>query len=265
MMDKQRVNCHFGRIANKYDKYAIVQKKMGESLQQIVQTSGPFHRILEIGCGTGFLTKKLAQLYPNAEIIASDISATMLQTASSNLSDFSNIHYKIADGEDLQLTGPFDLIVSNAAFQWFNDYSHAFKKMLPQISTGGFLIYATFGKNTFHELHQAFLLAHQSLGINAPHVHGPQFLSIQELEYISSKFKNSTFFNEETFIEKFQTVKDFLLSVKKVGANNAAHEDHMIHNRKLLLKMIECYEDAFQHQELIAATYHVIYGCHKKL
>jgi malonyl-CoA O-methyltransferase len=129
MISKNQVSCHFGRRSQVYDEYAVVQKKMGHSLLKLVKDAENFWNILEIGCGTGFLTALLAKMYPRAKITASDISSEMLTVASEKLSQYENVSYVLEDGENLRLPEKFDLIVSNAAFQWFNGYQQAFTQM----------------------------------------------------------------------------------------------------------------------------------------
>jgi len=264
MINKQQIECHFGRMAKQYDEYAVVQKKMGEYLQKLVVESGPFETILEIGSGTGFFTKKLAKLYPSAQITTSDISLKMLQAAKANLVDFSNIQYILADGENLAMTTKFDLIVSNAAFQWFNDYNRAFKQLMDKLKPGGRLIYATFGKQTFYELKQAFSTAEKKLNLEKSGQHGPDFISIEQLSMISQKLDMQAEFKEENMIENFSSVKEFLLSVKKIGANNAVKEGEAFVNRSLMLRMMKEYEQQFLKRGCVPATYHVIYGKHRK-
>lgn len=265
MINKQQVCRHFGKMSTSYNEYALVQKKMAHSLAQLVKKTcfSPL-RILEIGCGTGFFTQKLAQLYPEAHILATDISQDMLTVAKNNLSKFKNISYELQDGENLKLTGSFDLIISNAAFQWFHDYQQAFRQFYKFLQPGGFLLYATFGNDTFTELHNSFKMARHSLGIQSALQHGPTFISSTNLAQITKEIGFSSNYSEEYYKESFPTVKDFLTSVKKVGANNATHSSTMIINRKLMLTMINYYEQHFVHNTEIYATYHVIYGCEQR-
>ena len=265
-MDKRLVRTHFGRSSKTYDEYAVVQKKMGLRLAAMVATAGSFNRILEIGCGTGFLTKQLAVLYPQAEIIASDISPLMLDEAREKLGEYANIEYMVADGEALTLAGSFDLIVSNAAFQWFKDYPAALEGLKEKLTPGGCLFYATFGEKTFWELQQAFAIAREELGVAADcdDRHGPTFITRETLEQIVDELSMPALFQEELFVETFGSVKEFLLSVKRVGANNASGQQ-MRTNRRLLLKMMDSYQALFAPKSKIEATYHVIYACQQNL
>lgn len=265
MINKEQVCRHFGKMSTSYNDYAVVQKKMAHSLAELAQKTGTSHqRILEIGCGTGFFTKKLAQLYPQAHIIATDISPAMLQAAKTNLSTFTNINYELQDGENLQLTGQFDLIISNAAFQWFHDYPQAFQQFYNRLEPGGYLLYGTFGNDTFSELHQSFTAAHHTLAIYSTAQHGPTFISLSTLADISQQLGFISHHQEAFHKEYFPTVKDFLTSVKKIGANNASHAKNITINRNLMFTMMKYYEQHFTHKEEIYATYHAIYGCEQR-
>jgi len=212
------------------------------------------------------LTKQLAVLYPQAEIIASDISPLMLDEAREKLGEYANIEYMVADGEALTLAGSFDLIVSNAAFQWFKDYPAALEGLKEKLAPGGCLFYATFGEKTFWELQQAFAIAREELGVAADcdDRHGPTFITRETLEQIVDELSMPALFQEELFIEKFGSVKEFLLSVKRVGANNASGQQ-MRTNRRLLLKMMDSYQALFAPKSKIEVTYHVIYACQQNL
>lgn len=261
MINKTQVCRHFGKMSTSYNDYAVVQKKMAHSLEQLVQRTGhAHHRILEIGCGTGFFTQKLAQLYPDAHIIATDISPDMLAVAKNNLSTFSNISYELQDGEHLTLLGKFDLIISNAAFQWFHNYHQAFQQFYDRLQPGGHLLYATFGTDTFSELHTSFEAARHALEITSPIHHGPTFISINSLTNIAQQIGFISTYSEDFYKEYFPTVKDFLTSVKKVGANNATHSKNVTINRPLLFSMMKYYEQQFTQDQQIFATYHAIYG-----
>ena len=264
MMNKEQVCRHFGKMSKNYNDYAMVQKKMASSLEELVKNTGTFHRILEIGCGTGHFTKTLAQLYPHSQIIATDISPGMLKTAKENLSHFKNISYQLEDGENLELSGPFDLIISNAAFQWFQDYQLAFQHFFHLLQPGGYLLYATFGNNTFEELNTSFAAAHLFLDLKTSAHHGLRFISIESLGSISKELGFIARHHEVFYKEYFPTVKDFLTSVKKVGANNASHSKNMVINRHLMFAMMKYYEENFKDDNQIPVTYHAIYGCEQK-
>ncbi|MEW6128865.1 MAG: methyltransferase domain-containing protein [Acidobacteriota bacterium] len=70
-------------------------------------------RILDVGCGTGQLTKAIAET--GATVIGIDKSAEMIVTAKNN---YPEIEFLVADATDFSFNEPFDAIFSNAALHW---------------------------------------------------------------------------------------------------------------------------------------------------
>ncbi|MGL5207276.1 MAG: malonyl-ACP O-methyltransferase BioC [Acidaminococcaceae bacterium] len=264
MLDKQQVNLHFSRHAQNYDNYAVVQKNMAQKLGEMLQKGRAPETILEIGCGTGNYTRILAEQYPEAQIVATDISPDMLAVTREKLACYPNIVYQVADGECLQLGQTFDLITSNAVFQWFENYEEMFRSYAEHLNVGGRLVYATFGQRTFYELHDAFAQAYAKLDCRKQGIHGPKFATSEELLQASGRSDWESGFTEEDFIQFFPSVKEFLTAVKKVGANNASKSEQRLTNRTLLLQMIKEYEAAYMTEHGIRTTYHVIYARHEK-
>lgn len=71
--------------------------------------------MLEIGCGTGQLTRELAGRTLN--LTAIDIGAAMVETARRNVAD-PMARFQTSSFEDFADSGSFDLIVSTTAFHW---------------------------------------------------------------------------------------------------------------------------------------------------
>ena len=56
MMNKELIKKRFSKCITTYDENAKIQKRMAEKLFSLLERSN-FDKILEIGCGTGLLTK----------------------------------------------------------------------------------------------------------------------------------------------------------------------------------------------------------------
>jgi demethylmenaquinone methyltransferase/2-methoxy-6-polyprenyl-1,4-benzoquinol methylase len=69
--------------------------------------------ILDLACGTGILTRKIAQKFPNSKIIGVDITQSYLEVAKRNSSRFQNITFVNQDAEKLDLDTKFDCITSS--------------------------------------------------------------------------------------------------------------------------------------------------------
>ncbi|MDO7833863.1 malonyl-ACP O-methyltransferase [Sphingobium sp. HBC34] len=147
---KHRISAAFGAAAGQYERHAGPQRLAATLVADLAQRQRPdgVARILEIGCGTGFLTRDIQARWPGAELIATDIAPAMLAQAAS--------HGLIAgtflpmDGEAPAFDGPwFDLILSSLAFQWFDDLDGAIARLAGLLRPGGSLIFSTMGQGSF--------------------------------------------------------------------------------------------------------------------
>lgn len=259
MLNKLRLTEHFSQAAAEYDEYANVQKKMADYLISLSSPSKKITTILEIGCGTGLLTKKIAAAFPAAAILATDISPAMLAYAKKQLSNYDNIQFQVQDGEKISDSNKYDLIISNAVFQWFTNYETAFTAIYNSLKSNGQLFFSTFGPNTFKELHHSFHTACAQNLFSQQWKISPDFYSINDLAYYlkNAGFTNS--FETLTYTEYFSTVREFLRSVKKVGANNSSKSSYIHTNRKIMLDMLQLYETNYKFHDKVPATYETIF------
>jgi trans-aconitate methyltransferase len=120
-------------------------------------------RILDVGCGTGHLSVKLAEA--GAEVTGIDKSPVMIEQARTA---FPQVRFLEADILDFQPAQPFDAIFSNAALHWVQPPDEAARRMFAALVPGGRLV-AEFGGcgNT------ASLLAAAASVLEGLHYDGP--------------------------------------------------------------------------------------------
>lgn len=248
-VNKSLLAKRFDRRITSYDEATPVQAGMGdELLRRTVERMGdaPVARILELGCGTGRLTGKLVEAFPNAAIIAVDISEKMAARAAARCPGAEVV---VADAEDYVQVAPaaaFDLVISNATAQWFADPASTVGACLRLLSPRGHLALSTFGEQTFRELNQAFGLAYRELGL-------PEEQHASPLP--SADFWRSTFPDFEIHhapqSRTFPDVPAFLRSLQQAGVTHAATRQPEL-SRKLLHGMMRHYDPP-------TATYDIIY------
>lgn len=157
--DKHRLGHNFGRQAGQYDRYALVQRRLAEQLvRSLKQHPEKFAHILEIGCGTGYLTGLLRQAFPEARITAIDLAPAALQAARTRLAEADGIEWLVADGEQV-VPGRFDIITGSSVFQWFSQPRQACRLYWEHLNPGGLLAFTTLGPLTFRELAASFTQA----------------------------------------------------------------------------------------------------------
>lgn len=248
-MDKSAVIRNFSRYARLYDRHADVQRSSAEELLRQIRKNG-FKKILELGCGTGNYTKLLSEALPEARIIAIDISREMIKVAEEKLKG-KNITFLIRDAEKLDLKERFDLITSNAAFQWFEDLEKALKQYRALLRQGAGLSFSIFGPCTFRELNYSIksVLGNTSLAVDG-------FISREKLEEIMQGNFEDVKIREVKYQRDFLCLKDLLKKIKYTGTRGNGLDKKIQFRRKALKKTEEVYLKNFKK---ITANYQVFF------
>ena len=76
--------------------------------------------ILDLGCGEGTLTARLAALVPNGGVVGMDSSVQMIEAA--KRLETSNLRFLCRDIDDLDFHQGFDIVFSNASLHWVRDH-----------------------------------------------------------------------------------------------------------------------------------------------
>jgi malonyl-CoA O-methyltransferase len=151
--NRQSVRARFSNAADSYDNRAQVQRGVaGRLAEELVLPSGA-PRILEIGCGTGLFTEELIRLFPNASLVALDISEQMIEVAKGQI-DAPHIRWIARDFMDYFPEEQFDLIVSSATFQWMTPLTVLFHHIKELLAPNGHVAFSMMTAGTLEELHQ---------------------------------------------------------------------------------------------------------------
>ncbi|MBB5620771.1 trans-aconitate 2-methyltransferase [Pedobacter cryoconitis] len=121
-----------------YNKFK--QERFGPfyDLIQLIKVK-PALKVIDLGCGTGELTRKLADALPGSTVLGIDSSQEMLNDAA----EFQNeqVSFKKRSIEEQVATGEkYDLIFSNAAIQWLGDHENLYPKIISCVKPGGQLV-----------------------------------------------------------------------------------------------------------------------------
>ncbi len=120
-------------------KHSFVFKYGEEVLALLNPQRG--ERILDVGCGTGHLTKLIAEA--GAEVVGIDSSPEMVEAARVACPD---INFVVADAADFSFTEPFDAVFSNAALHWVTEAKQAMVCMAQSLKQGGRFVVELGGK-----------------------------------------------------------------------------------------------------------------------
>ena len=93
-------------------------------------------RVLDIGCGDGRVTQKIALRVPNGAVLGIDASNGMISAAKKYKSD--NLRFKLLEVNELSFQEQFDVVFSNAALHWVLDHGMLLKKIYGALRPGGY-------------------------------------------------------------------------------------------------------------------------------
>lgn len=205
-MIKELIKQRFSKSLETYKSNAIVQKQMAEKLVDLIETQS-FKNILELGCGTGFVTEIISSKYNYTTYDAIDIVAEC-QKHIENISN--NINFISCDIENFEYQKKYDLIISNASFQWLDNPVDFIKNIKNHLNPNGIFAFTLFGNDNFKELNTIICST-------------PNYYSITEAKEIIKDYY-LIHLSEENIIMNFANPKEVLQHIKLTGVNAISQE-----------------------------------------
>jgi len=156
---KSDIAREFGRASKTYEQVSRLQRQMGDAmLASLARKNAAPQTILDLGCGTGWFTRKLQALFPEASVVGVDLSPGMIEKARSASPD--SIQWLTADAESLPFSSDtYDLIFSNLMIQWCQHPQGVLSQCRRLLKPGGRLAVSTLLDGTLRELKQAWSVA----------------------------------------------------------------------------------------------------------
>ena len=256
---KQGIRRNFARRARSYDRHAEMQRRMAHGLAAAVgEPLARAGRILEIGCGTGYLTGLLRQANREARLVALDLDAALVDAARRRLGPEAGVAWLVADGET-PLRGEYDLIIANATFQWFTRPGETLAALYRNLAPGGVLAFSTLGPQTFQELAESLNRAARSLNLTAiPPIPAQGF---GDRETWSERLYRAGFpqvrLEREMATATFPSVKKFLKALQATGATNPRPGRF---SPRLLRALMAAYQTEYGRDGAIPVSYEMIWA-----
>jgi len=250
-MTKKIIAGNFSRNAASYDAHAAVQRKCAEKLAEFADGKG-VGRILEIGCGTGVYTRILRGMYAEADIEAVDISKDMVDHARKKILEDS-VRFKVEDAERMKIAGKFDLITSNASFQWFEDLPKAIGMFSEALIDEGVLNFSMYGPHTFSEFRE---VARMYYGCRSIELSSGAFPASCAVEGMLKKYFKKFIVSEQNFTVTFPSLRDFLRDIKYSGTRGRGIGTKYYLGRHALEGIERIYREKFG---AITVTHHVYF------
>ena len=105
---------------------------------------GPF-KAFDIGCGPGSTTIAMADSFPEASIVACDISGALAEVARERTAEIDRVQVIVGDAAAVAATqAPVDIFFSRHGVMFFPDPMQAFRTLRAAASDGGSLVFSCF-------------------------------------------------------------------------------------------------------------------------
>lgn len=254
---RKNTSTFFDSAARAYHEHAKVQKQAADRLiaslkpWKEILPAGP---VIELGCGTGFLSRQLADLLPERELVFTDIAPGMIDFTREQLGSESRFSYTIQDAETVPVSRPaYSMAISSFAAQWFRDPAYTLGKWLEAIKPGGLLLAAFPGNESFPEWKKCT----RELGLPFT---GNELPDTEEMVVKLSSGGTQVDYYEDTATQYFEHAVDFFRHLKQIGAGN------QLTGRPLSAKEMRLLLNHWDEQTTggVAVSYHLVFLAVKK-
>lgn len=245
----------FGRQAGEYEKAAVIQREIANRLfERLIYLKMQPRVVLDLGCGTGYLTEQLKTFYPDALVIGLDHVALMLNQACLKpvpavwlQADMTALPFQDAS---------IDLVLANQVIHWAPDLNALFHEIQRVLCANGCFMFSTLGPDTFAELEYAF-----SKADDYAHVH--PFMDMHDIgDALLAQYFLDPVVDREDVVVHYPDLKTLLYSLKSQGIRNIhPRRSTGLMGKQAWQRFKAAYEERCMTQAGKAKlTYEVLYG-----
>lgn len=116
---------------SQYERFRNERSQPFFDLMALVEAR-PAMRVVDLGCGTGELTRLLHQTLKASDTLGLDSSAAMLAKSQA----IDGLRYEQRDIGEFRAEGEFDLVFSNAALHWLQDHESLLARLTKALKPG---------------------------------------------------------------------------------------------------------------------------------
>ncbi len=250
--DKRQVAASFSRAATSYDSVAELQRAVGSELLKRLPEGLQPQRWLDMGSGTGYFSRALAQAYPQSEGIALDIAEGMLRHARPQ---GGAVHYLVGDAERLPLQAQScQLLFSSLAVQWCADFAAVLREGQRVLQPGGVMAFASLCVGTLYELRESWQAVDGMVHVN-------RFRRLEDYQRLCANSGLQVLSLEaQPHVLYYSDIRELTHELKALGAHNLnPGRPGGLTGRARIMGLRQAYE-GFRQSQGLPATYQVVYA-----
>jgi len=223
-------------------------RNLAQNYRNLTQILQPGITVLDIGCGTGSISKDIANnIGPNGKVIAIDNTQSFIKSGQESYQSIANLELIAVDLFDYNPDIKFDLIVSARTLQWLSNPKEALIKMKSLLKPNGQisildydhtnLIWNPLPPESMQEFYKTFLKWRADAGMNNK-IGEDLPLLLKEAGFHSIEKINS----DEVYLQADADFKSKIGIWSKVAGSTQMVEEGYLDNN-LRLKAIEEYNN----------------------
>lgn len=250
----------FDKAADSYDECAFIQHKVADGLIASLipwKEAVPPGPILEVGCGTGFVTEKLINQFSDREILVTDASEKMLEKCRENLKhtgkDLSKITFQVLNADEYESGDDesYGLIISGSTPHWFKDTALGLQNLSEALNPGGIMLCSFPGNHSFPNWYE------NCLELGLPHTANP-LPDVEEVVVKLSMGPMQIDYYENDLYKEFESSLDFFRNLKKTG------ESYSVLDKSLSYKQFKLLLDHWDKKGNLNMKWHIVYVAAKR-
>jgi malonyl-CoA O-methyltransferase len=240
----------FSAAAETYDRHARPQLALAQSVVSMLPEMYP-EQILELGCGTGQLTRLLTQHFPEVLIDAVDVAEKMVEHSRAKFAKCPQINWIVGDAQTWWGGDRYPLIVSSSALHWVADLKTTFENIFQCLEPGGYFSLGMMLQGTLKELHN---LRSEICPEKTPEITLPTYEETKACLQAAGFHLERRMHSEEEIV--YDDAKAFLKAIHEQGVTGGkVSTGNAPLNRSDLSQLVADYQETYTSDDGVYATY----------
>lgn len=254
-LDKMLIARNFSAASARYETWALAQAAIAAGLARRLPAGAAPARIVDLGCGTGLLSARLLERFPEAQLTGLDLAPGMIEHCRRLWAGVDRARFIAGDAEDARLVIPgCDLLAGSCTLQWFAQPAETLRRWVRALSPRGHVALAVLVEGSFPELDEACRAAlgapYRGLLLPPP-AFAADILRGEGLRVLTD--------DGEDIAAEYAGAYEALRSFRNIGARLQGHPGRTLLGITDTRRLLEAYGRAARTREHVTVTYRVRY------